>query len=57
VNELVVYQGCQGRASKSYVYYMGLTSRSNSAGGGLPGGCRGDLLVSLSICTELVKFD
>jgi hypothetical protein len=33
---------------------MGLTSRSNSTGGGLPGGCRGDLLVSLSICTELV---
>ena len=45
------------KASKSYVSYMGLTSRSNSAGGGLPGGCRGVLLVSLSICTVLIKFD
>ena len=45
------------KASKSCVYYMGLTSRSNSAGGGLPGGCRGERVVSLSICTVLIKFD
>jgi hypothetical protein len=45
------------KASKSCMYYMGLTSRSNSAGGGLPGGCRGELLVSLGICAELIKFD
>ena len=45
------------KASKSYVYYMGLTYRSNSAGGGLPGGCRGELLVSLGICAVLIKFD
>ena len=45
------------KASKSYVYYMGFTSRFNSAGGGLPGGCRGDLLVSLGICAVLIKFD
>ena len=31
------------KASKSYVYYMGLTYRSNSAGGGLLGGAGGAL--------------
>jgi len=57
VNELVVYQGCQGKQVSLMCITWDLLLDLIVLVVGYQGGVQGVLLVSLSICTELVKFN
>ena len=57
MNELVVYQGCQGKQVSLMCITWDLLLDLIVLVVGYQGGVQGVLLVSLSICTELVKFN